>query len=228
MVNFSAKLSEIKSVSLGDLNYPNILLNLKRPPKKLFYIGALPNPEIVTLGVVGCRTPTSYGVDLIKTIVPNLKTRPLQIVSGLAHGVDGLAHSYACQVNIPNFAILGHGLDQIYPTQHERLASIIVAKGGGLLSEFPPGTKPATFHFPLRNRIIGAFSDCVWVPQASLRSGSRYTIDTALELGKQVCTTPGDIFSEYHALPNEMLANGAGIVLNATDLDMYLTKKVLS
>lgn len=213
---------KIWSINFWSLYYPNSLRSLAQPPWALFYQGKLPQSSILTLGVVGTRYPDEYGVNVIHSILPNLKTRPLQIVSGLAYGIDALAHYNACEAKIPNFAVMGCGLDQIYPPEHCELAFRILECGGGLLSELPPETPPLPMHFPRRNRIISGLSHVIWIPQGTAKSGSFHTAKHALEQGKTVVTTPGDVFNALSDIPHRLLKDGAAVILNAKDLDFQL------
>jgi DNA processing protein len=215
---------KIRAVTYWSTEYPGGLRDLPYPPWNLFFIGELPSRR-PTLAIVGTRKPNRYGYEVLAATIPFLRTRPMQIVSGLARGIDALAHAEACESEIPNFAVLGTGVDVIYPEGHERLAARILDAGGGLLSEFPPGTPPFARNFPWRNRIISGLADVVWIAQGTPRSGSLHTAAHALDQGKSVAVTPGDVFSELSALPNRLLAEGAHPVLRAEDLDGLLAKR---
>lgn len=214
---------DIHAVDFWSAHYPLPLRTLERPPWVLFFRGQLPS-RIPTLAIVGTRRPNGYGIEVLCSTVPKLKTDPLQIVSGLAYGIDSAAHFYACETGIRNFAVLGSGIDVLYPPDHAELAHRIVSGGGGLLSEFPPGTRPLTGNFPRRNRIISGLADVIWVVQGAAKSGSLHTVKHALDLGKTVATTPGDIFSELSELPHRLLFEGAHSVTRPDDLDLLLIK----
>lgn len=211
----------IFAVNFWSLNYPAILRWYDNPPWMIFWRGELPVAR-PTLAVVGSRKPNLYGEELLASFIPQLMTRPLQIISGLAYGVDSLAHFHALQSGIPNFAVLGCGLDQIYPAGHFDLAQQIIRSGGGLLSEYPPGTEPLPYHFPKRNRIISALADVLWIVQGTAKSGSLHTVKHGLDQGKTIATTPGDVFSELSQLPNRLAMDGAQMVTSPSDLDLLL------
>ncbi len=214
----------IHVVDFWSIHYPRSLRFIENPPWNLFFMGNLPQP-IATLAVVGSRKADEYGKELVEKFLPGLKTRPLQIVSGLAQGIDSLAHVWSCEIQVPNFAIMGCGLDQIYPIQNTKLAERILSQGGGWLSEYPPGVEPLAHHFPYRNRIISGLSDVVWVVQATTKSGSLHTAQHGLNQGKVVAVVPGNIYQELSELPNELLFSGAQPILKATDLDLLLEKE---
>lgn len=215
---------KVHAVDFWSAHYPPALKYLAEPPWVLYFSGNLPrHAPIPTLAVVGSRRPTPYGAEIVADILPGLRTRPLQLVSGLAYGIDSLAHRWACECGIPNFAVLGSGPDTIYPPEHDRLAARILEGGGGWISELPPGTPPLRIHFPWRNRIIAGLADVAWIVQGTAKSGSLHTAKHALEQGKTVAATPGDIFNELSELPNRLLFEGAQIIVQAKDLDGLLT-----
>ncbi|MBI3542791.1 MAG: DNA-protecting protein DprA [Deltaproteobacteria bacterium] len=202
--------------------YPPALRALEEPPWNLFYKGKLPREAPRTLAVVGSRRPDAYGVRLVSEFLPRLTTRGLQVVSGLAHGIDSLAHHYATESGMPNFAVLGSGVDVLYPADNNELAARVLDSGGGLLSELPPGTQPRAMHFPRRNRIISGLADVVWVVQGAGRSGSLHTARAAVAQGKTVAAVPSSVFSELSQIPNRLIYDGACTVLRADDLDHLL------
>jgi DNA processing protein len=211
------------AVSYWSIHYPSCLRVIEYPPWNIFFLGALPSP-VPTLAIVGTRNPSPYGIEVVASIVPYLTTRPLQITSGLAYGIDALAHYHACHAGIANFAVLGSGVDMLYPAGHAELAEEILRSGGGILSEFAPGTQAHPRHFPRRNRIIAGLADVIWVVQGAARSGSKHTVAHALEQGKTVAAAPGDIFSELSEVPHVLIRDGAQIILKAADLEMLLAR----
>lgn len=212
----------IFSVSYWSPHYPHALRLIENPPWNLFYTHKLPQASIPTIAIVGSRKPNQYGCELLASIIPHIVSRPLQVISGLAYGIDALAHFHACQAAIPNWAVMGCGLDVLYPSDHSELAASIIKSGGGLLSEFPPGTAPAARNFPRRNRIIAGLSNYVWIVQGTAKSGTVHTLDHALKQGKPILAVPGDIFSELSELPNRLLYDGATMLLQASDIDLIL------
>ncbi len=216
--------NKISAIDFWSPDYPECLRQLDRPPWCLYVIGQMPE-DVPTLAVVGSRNPNRYGMELVREILPRLKTRPLQVISGLAFGIDALAHLHACEAGIVNFGVLGSGIDILYPVEHVWLARRILDGGGGIISEYPPGIKPAKWHFPMRNRIISALSHVVWVPQGTAKSGSLYTAKAAAEQGRLVCASPGDVFSDLSALPNRLLFEGVPPIRSAQDLDDWLQRE---
>lgn len=212
----------IFAVNYWSTSYPHALRLIDNPPWTLFYTNHLPASSIPTVAIVGSRKPNHYGCELLASIIPHIKYRPLQIISGLAYGIDALAHFHACQAGIANFAVMGSGLDILYPSDHAELAAKIAKSGGGLLSEFPPGVGPNAQNFPRRNRIIAGLSNYVWIVQGTAKSGTVHTLDHALKQGKPVLAVPGDIFSDLSELPNRLLYDGATMVLQASDIDLIL------
>lgn len=212
----------IRAIDFWSPHYPRSLRFIENPPWTLYYLGELPRGDVPTLAVVGTRKPNNYGREVLGTILPQLTYRPLQLVSGLAYGIDALAHHYANEADIPNFAIMGCGLDILYPAEHAELAAAILEGDGGLISEYPPGTQPLPRNFPRRNRIIAGLSQFVWIVQGTAKSGTVHTLDHALKQDKTVVATPGDIFSELSELPNRLLYDGAQMIAKAQDLDLLL------
>ncbi|MBI2604846.1 MAG: DNA-protecting protein DprA [Deltaproteobacteria bacterium] len=215
---------KISAIDFWSPDYPECLRHLKRPPWCLYVIGRM-LVDAPTLAVVGSRNPNRYGMELVREILPRLKTRPLQIISGLAFGIDALAHLHACEAGIVNFGVLGSGIDILYPVEHVWLARRILDGGGGIISEYPPGMKPAKWHFPMRNRIISALSHVVWIPQGTAKSGSLHTAEAAAIQGRLVCASPGDVFSDLSALPNRLLFEGVPPIRSAQDLDELLQRE---
>jgi DNA processing protein len=215
----------IKWVSFWSSHYPQSLRHLARPPWIVFFIGELPQP-LPSLGIVGSRRPTLYGEELIAFVLPRMRTRPLQVLSGLALGVDTLAHRWACECQYPNFAVLAGGLDRIYPEENKPLAERILSQGGGLISEFAPGVAPIPAYFPHRNRIVSGLSNVLWVVQASMKSGSVHTVKHALDQGRRIVVCPGDLFSELSRLPHYLMSEGASPIFDAGTLDEILRDEV--
>lgn len=212
---------KLRYASFWSTAYPSVLRSLAYPPWCIFYSGNLPM-ACATLAIVGTRKPDSYGTRLVAQWVPELQTRPLQIVSGLAYGIDSHAHHYACESGIANFAVLGSGPDVLYPSAHAELAERILATGGGILSEYPPGTQPHARHFPWRNRIISGLSAAVWVVQGTLKSGSLHTVEHSFGQSRALIAAPGNVFSELSAITNRLIFDGGTCALRAADIDKAL------
>jgi len=202
-------------------SYPMALRELDDPPLLLFAQGQLDRPCWLGVAVVGSRNPTPQGKENAKAFAAQLQQAGCCIVSGLAMGIDAAAHVGALQQPDPQrcatVAVVGTGLDQVYPRQHHALAQQ-VAQHGWLLSELPPGTPPLPHHFPMRNRLIAGLSQGVLVVEAALKSGSLITADMALSQGKEVFAVPGSIHSVLSRGCHALLRQGAKLVENAQDV----------
>lgn len=199
----------------GDVDYPELLANIYSPPPIFYYRGSLDINWGSSLSVVGSRKFTPYGERITKDFVLNLSQVGISIISGLAVGIDSLAHQESLRNNGKTIAVLGSGLDysSIYPRSNRGLAQEIIEKGGLVLSEFPLGTEPTSFNFPKRNRIIAGLSRVTLVVEASKKSGSLITAKYALDEGREVFTFPGSIYDDNFIGNNNLIKSGAGIVL---------------
>ncbi len=202
----------------GDAEYPAAFANLTRPPAVLYLRGRL--PDRLGVAVVGTRKPTPYGGQVCAALVPPLARAGLPIVSGLAFGIDTLAHQATVAANGTAVAVVGSGLDpaNFYPQANRRLADTIVAGGGAVLTEFAPGTPPLPQNFPQRNRLLAALSRATIVVEASLKSGALITAAHALELGRDVFAVPGSILTEQSAGPNRLIRDGATPITSVGEL----------
>ena len=202
-------------------SYPTALRELDDPPLLLFAQGQTDRPCWQGVAVVGSRNPTPQGKENAKAFAAQLQQSGCCIVSGLAMGIDADAHVGALQQPDPQrcvtVAVVGTGLDQVYPRQHHALAQQ-VAQHGWLLSELPPGTPPLPHHFPMRNRLIAGLSHGVLVVEAALKSGSLITADMALSQGKEVFAVPGSIHSVLSRGCHALLRQGAKLVESAQDV----------
>ncbi len=187
---------------------PKSLNEIRKPPKGLYYRGnkSLLNKRKVT--IVGTRRPTSYGISVTKKIVAKYKLSDIVIVSGFANGIDFNAHMAALDNNIPTIAIIGCGIDVMYP-KNKKLRERLNNSNSLILSEYDYGVKPKPYHFPLRNRLLAAISDYTIVVECSIKSGTMITAKHALELGKDVWVVPGRIDSEMSLGPNYLIYQGA-------------------
>ena len=182
-----------KSVEPGDVRYPSRLLRLPRPPRRLWYRGSLPEQGGQPAGpvaIVGSRAASGRGADRAAELARDLGRRGFVVVSGGAYGIDAAAHEGALAGGTRTFAVLGCGVDVVYPDRHQRLFSRI-ADRGGLLTEYPPGTQPRPGQFPARNWIVAALADVVIVVEAARRSGALLTAGYARALGIPVVATAG-------------------------------------
>lgn len=195
-----------------------ILDNIAKTPEKLYFIGALPESRVPTVAIVGTRKPTGYGKEVTHQLSYELARRGVIIVSGLALGVDGLAHRAALEAGGTTLAILGNGLPDIYPSSHKSLADEIVKKGGAIMSEYEPETPAYPNQFLERNRIVSGLADAVIITEAAARSGTLNTAMHALEQGKEVFVVPGNITSPMSSGCNALLKQGATPVTTYEDV----------
>lgn len=200
-----------------DPSYPQNLRQIHDPPPILYLRGDVLERDALALAVVGSRYPTEYGTSVVEMIVRDLASRGITIVSGLARGIDTLSHATSLAQRGRTLAVLGSGIDIIYPRENEPLFSDII-RNGAVLTEFPLTTPPAPEHFPRRNRIISGLSLGVLVIEASVRSGSLITASFALEQGREVFAVPGKITSARSRGTNQLIQQGAKLVSNADDI----------
>lgn len=204
-------------VDVRQAAYPESLRRLPQPPLLLFTLGRIELLRRPAIAVVGTRRHSPYGRDSAVSMVVGLVRTGYVIVSGLARGIDSVAHQSALDVGGDTVAVLGNGLDVVYPPEAADLRSAIAAHGC-LLSEFPPGTPPLKHHFPQRNRIIAGLSAAVLVIEAAERSGALITADYALEEGKEVLAVPGPIHNPMSRGTNRLIQDGAALVTSAADV----------
>lgn len=209
-----------KLIFIEEKDYPLLLKEIPDCPPFLFVKGDLEILRLSSkkLAVVGSRKYSSYGQEVIFKIIPPLATSGVIIVSGLALGIDALAHQGTVEAKGKTVAVLGSSIDFIYPVENYHLAERILNSGGLLLSEFPPGTPPLKQHFPRRNRIIAGISDGVLVIEAAMESGSLITARLALDYNRDVFAIPGDIFRETAYGVNKLIQDGAILTTNAEDI----------
>ncbi len=198
----------IRLVMAGEEGFPEGLLTLPDCPSGLFVKGELPAAGAPAAAVVGSRECSYYGRNTAKTVGKILAEAGVQVVSGLARGIDAAGHEGALEAGGKTFGILGCGPDVVYPRENRGLYEL-VAEAGGLISEYPPGTGPAAWHFPARNRIISGLSDCVAVVEAGMRSGSLITASLALEQGKDIWAAPGRMGDFLSRGTNRLIRDGA-------------------
>lgn len=209
---------EIHLIPWGEKEYPSRLKVIYDPPYALYVKGTLPSDMQHSAAIVGARNCTPYGEKYALEYGKKLAECGIQVISGLARGVDGTGQRGALMGGGNTFAVLGSGVDICYPQNHMGLYLDILKHGGGILSELPPGTPPLPQHFPRRNRIISALSDVVLVIEAKERSGSLITADLALEQGKDVYALPGPVNSSLSQGCNRLIYQGAGILLSPENL----------
>lgn len=210
---------EIQKISRE--NFPPSLLEIPEPPKELYARGTLPDPsEYYYLAVVGSRKYTSYGREAVERIIGGLKRYPIVIVSGLALGIDGIAHKTALDAGLRTLAIPGSGLsdDALYPRTNVNLAHEILEQDGALLSEYEPNLRAAPWTFPQRNRIMAGISQTTLVIEAEEKSGTLITARLALDYNRNVFAVPGSIFSATSKGTNKLIRAGATPITSADDL----------
>lgn len=190
------------------------------PPKNLWIAGNLPPKTNKTLTVVGARSYSSYGHEACSTIIKGLEGYPITIVSGLAIGIDTIAHETTLEANLHTIAFPGSGLEQcvIYPARNRGLAERIIESGNCLVSEFPPETHAQDWTFPQRNRLMAACADIVLIIEGGERSGTNITARLALDYNKTVGAVPGSIFSPLSHAPHELIRQGAFPITSSKDI----------
>ncbi|QQG46108.1 MAG: DNA-protecting protein DprA [Candidatus Niyogibacteria bacterium] len=208
----------IKSVFQSDENYPNLLPEIPHPPAILYYLGDLNYAVQPTVAIVGTRRATRYGLETAENLAADLAASGILVVSGLALGVDSRAHRGALKGGGKTVAVLGSGLNYIYPLQNKELAANIIAQDGAVISEFPPAKAPEKWTFPQRNRIIAGLSRLVVVVEAPRKSGALITANLALDYNREVGAVPGEVGSINSFGTNALLKNGAAVIRSADDV----------
>ena len=189
-------------------DYPPLLKEIDNPPPVLYYVGHLPEPEDKLMGIVGTRKMTSYGQNVAAELGRFLAENGIGVVSGLARGIDGTAQLAVVESNGRTYAVLGCGVDHIYPPEHRNLAKQIV-RDGAVISEYAPGTRPDRINFPQRNRIISGMSSGIIIVEAGEKSGSLITARFAAEQGREVFVIPGKITDIQSRGTNRLIRDGA-------------------
>lgn len=200
-----------------DEDYPALLKKIPDPPVLLYVEGALASSNENLLAIVGTRAPTQYGKMVAEKLSGELAARGFTIVSGLARGIDTIAHRTALKSGGRTLAVLGSGLDVMYPAENEKLAREI-SEHGAIISEYPFGAKPDAANFPRRNRIISGLSLGVLVIEAGVESGAMITANLALEHNREVFAVPGSIMSMKSAGPHRLISEGAKLVQNVENV----------
>ena len=200
-----------------DALYPKCLKEIYLPPVVLFYKGRLELFNRLSIGIVGARNHTPYSKEALEYLLPDILERKVSIISGLARGVDSLAHQLTLDLKGETIAVIGNGINICYPKENQSLYDAI-GKKGLILSEYPLDSPPLKFHFPYRNRIIAGLSHGLCVIEAKMHSGSLITANVALSENRQVFALPGNITSEYSKGTNELITAGAFPIRNANDI----------
>lgn len=204
--------------SIDDPEYPPLLREIAQPPFAVFFRGRLPDPERPCAAIVGTRQPSMEAFVRARRIAYELGLRGVPVVSGLALGIDRAAHEGALESLGTTVAVLGTGIDSVYPSSHRELAAAILGSGGCLMSEYPPGWKPLKHRFPERNRIISGLSRAVLVAQAPERSGALITAEFALDQGRDLFVMEGGLEGELGAGTRKLREDGACVAGGADDI----------
>jgi DNA processing protein len=207
-----------RRITNKDAEYPILLKEITHPPQRLWLTGAMLDPTKKYLTVVGTRNPTNYGIRIVQNIVQEVAAAGVVIVSGMALGIDGLAHKAALDAGGTTIAILAGGLDKIYPATNHHLAKRILANGGTLITEYDPGMDNFKQNFVARNRIQSGVSEAVLIVECAEKSGTLITAQFALEQNRAVMAIPGNIDNLMSAGPNGLIKQGAIPVTCAKDI----------
>lgn len=205
---------KIEEILIQDEEYPKQLKNIYDPPIKIYVLGNRKLLNQCGIAIVGTRKASEYGKKVALQFAKDLSQKGINVISGLALGIDTYAHLGTLQQNSigKTIAVLGSGLDNIYPKQNIELAKQIIKNDGCLISEYPVGTKPEKQNFPQRNRIISGLSDGVLIVEAAEKSGALITADFALEQGREIFAVPGSVFSNTSIGTNNLIKQGARLV----------------
>ncbi len=220
-------MEEIKNLNLKD--WPALLRQIPDPPTKLYIRGQLPNPQnYIYLAVVGSRKYSNYGKEACRELIHGLADYPIAIVSGLALGIDSIAHQSALDVGLPTIAVPGSGLEEtvLYPPSNCGLADKILKNNGCLLSEFEPDFRATPYSFPKRNRLMAGMSTATLIVEATEKSGTLITARLALDYNREVLVVPGPIFNEGSAGTLRLLKDGARPVIESADILDALNLKI--
>lgn len=210
-----------------DSHYPERLKHYPDSPTIIYYKGSLNIDKQRTVGIVGTRTPSENGKINCEKLVEELKPYGAYIISGLAHGIDSIAHKTAVQHDMPTIGILGHGLHMLYPAQNRKLASRMLDQGGAIVSEFGNGTKPDKPNFPMRNRVIAALSDAVIIVESARKGGSIITTVFANDYNKDVFAIPGRLSDEFSQGCNMLIKqHKAALIESAADIGYIMNWEV--
>ena len=208
----------MKIIKLGDKDYPQNLLKIYDPPNQLYILGNYKILNDLGIAMVGSRNCTKYGEQTAKSLAHNLAKYNINVISGMARGIDSASHIGCIMGKGKTIAVLGSGFNHIYPKENMQLFNKILESGGAIITEYEPDTIPDKKNFPRRNRIISGLSQAVVVVEAAERSGSLITAELALEEGKDVFAVPGNINSPLSIGTNELIKDGAKLVTNVFDI----------
>lgn len=224
---FAQNSPKITPISLLDTPYLSVLSQIPDPPKRLYCRGTLPSSRQRTAAIVGTRKPTAYGRAVTEELAGKLARRNVVIISGLALGVDAIAHKSALEAGGTTIAIQANGLHTINPRTNRQLGESIIGQGGAILSEYEAGVEAMKHHFLARNRLVSGIADIIIITEAAARSGALNTAAHALAQGKEVFAVPGNITSPMSAGCNRLIAQGATPLVDIDQLiDEFLPAEV--
>ena len=210
----------IKIITIEDKEYPEILKTIYDYPVSIFVKGNEKILNTPAIGIVGCRESSSYGEKVAQYFAYHLSKRKINIISGLAKGIDSQSHIGAIKAKGITIGVIGSGLDIVYPKENEYLYDKIIKENGAIISEYPLGVKPIKMNFPARNRIISGMSKGIIVIEAKKKSGTLITVDFALEQGRNVYVVPGNIDEVNSVGTNDLIKQGAQMVTTHKDIDI--------
>lgn len=213
---------KINQIDPKKLSYTEDLQHIPTPPKELFVRGDLPKKRIKSVAIVGTRKPTAYGKEIAYNIASACAKSGIVVISGMALGIDSVAHKAAIESGGITIAVLANGVDTFYPKSHTSLGYKIIETGGAVLSEYPNGTPAQPWQFLARNRIVSGLADAVVIVEAAEKSGTLSTANHALDQGKEVYAVPGNITSPLSSGCNNLIKNGAVPLLSPEELINYL------
>ena len=217
----------IRFISRIEPEFPEKLKNIPNAPFAIYVKGELPDPRKPSVAIIGARMCSEYGRYAARRFGRGLALAGVQIISGMARGVDGIAQAAALDAGGKTFGVLGCGADICYPMENKLIYDGMV-QHGGIISEYPPGSLPESRNFPVRNRIISALADVILVVEARMKSGTQITVDTALEQGREVLAVPGRVTDRLSDGCNYIISQGAGIAVDVEDVLDRLRIKVAS
>jgi DNA processing protein len=213
----SARPAPVRQIDRGDAEYPAHLREIPAPPDRLWVRGGLVDEDALAVAIVGSRRATPFGLELAERLAGDLAARGITVVSGLARGIDSAAHRGALEAGGRTIAVLGSGVDVVYPPENRRLAARIVERGA-LMSQFAPGAPALAHHFPVRNRIIAGLSLGVVVVEAAEQSGTLITAGHAGDLGREVMAVPGRAGAPTSRGTHKLIRDGAALVESWEDV----------
>ena len=205
--------NNISLCAFWDEDYPQTLFDIPDYPFCLFYKGSLPLPEIPSVAIIGSRSCSEYGIHMAKELGKAIANYGINVISGMARGIDGVSQRAALNAGGSSYGILGSGVDICYPKENQPLYDELI-KNGGVISEYYPKTQPLSINFPQRNRIISGLSDALVVVEARKKSGTSITVTMALEQGKDIYAVPGRLTDNLSLGCNNLIKDGAGIILD--------------